>query len=452
MQPQNQNESQRNVKTQPAAQGDSRHSRRDFLAQSAAVAVGAAAASFAIPRMVHAAENNQLKVGLIGCGGRGGGAALNALNADSNSKLHALGDAFQDQIDKAVQTFKTSPHAARAEVPKDRQFIGLDSYKGVIDSCDVVLLATPPHFRPMHLEAALNAGKHVFCEKPVAVDATGVRKVMELAKVAQEKRLNLVSGLCYRYDDPKVELMKRVHEGQLGDLITLQVNFNTGPLWSSPRKPEWSDMEWQMRNWLYFYWLSGDHIVEQHVHSLDKALWAMQDVPPDKATASGGRINRVEPQFGNIYDHFNTVFEWKNGVKCFASCRQWSEKPEKVATDVSDWVYGTKGRTNVMDQFHRITDLRGKALWRKPQATINMYDAEHMAMFNAIRKGEVINNGDYMCKSTLMGIMGREAAYTGKTITWDQITASQQKLGPENYAWGAMKVDPIPVPGTTRFV
>ncbi len=447
-----QNQNQKNAKAQPAAQGQS---RRDFIATSAAVAAGAAAASFAIPTMVHAAENNTLKVGLVGCGGRGSGAAMDALNGDSNSKLHALGDAFQDQIDVAMGHFKKSEHAARIDVPKDRQFSGLDCYKGVIETCDVVLLATPPHFRPMHLEAALNAGKHVFCEKPVAVDATGVRRVMDLAKVAQEKKLNLVSGLCYRYDAPKVELMKRVHDGQLGEIVNLQVMYNTGPLWTRPRRPEWSDTEWQVRNWLYFYWLSGDHIVEQHIHSIDKAVWAMKDVPPTRAIASGGRINRVEPEFGNIYDHFNTVFEWDKGgvgngpVKCFSSCRQWSDKPEKVSSDISDWIYGTEGRTNVMDKFHRIL---GKKPWRKSESPIRMYDAEHMALFNAIRKGEVINNGDYMCKSTLMAIMGREAAYTGKTITWDQMMASEQKLGPANLTWGEMKVDPVPVPGTTKFV
>jgi myo-inositol 2-dehydrogenase / D-chiro-inositol 1-dehydrogenase len=440
-----QNQNHKNSKAQPAAAG---HSRRDFLAQSAAVAVGAAATSFAIPRMVHAAENNQLKVGLIGCGGRGSGAAMNALNADSNSKLHALGDAFPDQIEVAMGHFKKSEHAARVDVPKERQFSGIDGYRGVIESCDVVLLATPPYFRPMHLEAALNAGKHVFCEKPVAVDAPGVRKVMELAKVAQEKKLNLVSGLCYRYDEPKVELMKRVHDGQIGEIVNLQVMYNTGPLWTRPRRPEWSDAEWQVRNWLYFYWLSGDHIVEQHIHSLDKAMWAMKDVPPAKATASGGRINRVEPEYGNIYDHFNTVFEWENGVKCFASCRQWSNKPEQVATDISDWIYGTDGKTNVMDTQHRIL---GKNPWRKKPAPLSMYDAEHMAMFKAIRSGEVINNGDYMCKSTMLGILGRQAAYTGRTITWDQMMASEQKLGPENLSWGEMKVDPVPVPGTTKF-
>ena len=447
-----QNQTQKNLDTPSTAGGPS---RRGFLAQSAAVAVGAAAASFAIPNMVHAAENNELKIGLIGCGGRGNGAALNALNGDSNSKLHALGDAFQDQIDIAVKAFKTSPHAARTEVPKERQFTGLDAYKGVIESCDVVLLATPPYFRPMHLEAALNAGKHVFCEKPVAVDAPGVRKVMELAKVAQEKKLNLVSGLCYRYDEPKVELVKRIHDGQIGELAALQVNFNTGPLWSRARQPQWSDTEWQVRNWLYFYWLSGDHIVEQHIHSIDKALWVMKDVPPVRATSSGGRINRVEPEYGNVYDHFNTVFEWDKGgvgdgpVKCFTSCRQWAEKGEKVATDVSDWVYGTEGRTNMMDKFHRIL---GKKPWRKSESPIIHYDREHMALFNAIRKGEVINNGDYMCKSTLMAIMGRQAAYTGKTITWDQIMSSQEKLGPPKLEWGEMKVDPIAVPGKTKFI
>ncbi len=420
--------------------------RRQFIAKSGAAVAAAAVASSAIQSAVYAGSTDTIKIGLVGCGGRGTGAAANALGADPNIKLVALGDMFKDQFDIALGSLMQTPVASQVAVTDDHKYVGWDAYKGVIEASDVILLATPPHFRPVHVNAVIAAGKHCFCEKPVGVDALSVQSVMEAVKVAKDKNLNLVSGLCYRYDAAKQECIKRIHDGAVGQIRTLQANYLTTGLWYKPRKPEWTDFEWQLRDWLYFYWLSGDQVVEQHIHSLDKALWIMQDVPPKKVIASGGRACRTQPQYGNVYDHFNSIFEWENGVKCYSGCRQWSG-PEQIALEVSDWVYGTDGIANVQQQ--RIT---GKNPFRKPDSHINMYDAEHQALFSAIRSGNTINNGDYMCKSTLMGIMARQSAYTGKMVTWDQVMSSKEDLRPAKYEFGPFEVPPIAVPGITKWV
>ncbi len=259
-------------------------SRRDFL-KASAVAAGAATGTLLVPRGVHAAESEILKVGLIGCGGRGTGAATDALKADKNTQVAAMADMFPERLESSLTNLQREA-AGRIDVPQERQFVGFDAYQQLLATdVDVVILATPPHFRPAHLKAAIAAGKHVFCEKPVAVDAPGVRSVMETVEQAREKKLSLVSGLCYRYDLPKRELVKRIHDGAIGDIQTMEVNYNTGTLWHHDRKPEWSDMEYQLRNWLYFTWLSGDFNVEQHIHSLDKAAWVMKDEPPLRPSA-----------------------------------------------------------------------------------------------------------------------------------------------------------------------
>lgn len=415
--------------------------RRDLV--RGAFAVGAAAAASSIPSFVHAAGSDVLKVGLIGCGGRGTGAANNALNADPNIKLVALGDMFQDKLETSLLGLRQSQHKDRVDISPEHQFTGWDAYKGVIEVCDVVLLATPPHFRPMHLKAVVEAGKHVFCEKPVATDAPGLRSVIETAAKAKEKNISLVSGLCYRYDDAKIETMNRIHDGALGDTINLNVNYLTTGLWSNDRKPGWSDMEWQLRNWLYFTWLSGDHIVEQHIHSLDKMMWVMKDEPPAFAVGNGGRACRTQPAYGNVYDHFNTMYEWKNGVRCFASTRQW----DNTFTDVSDWVYGTKGTANIMN--HTIT---GENKWKRKASPKNMYDLEHIALFKSIRNNEPINNGDYMTKSTGVAIMGRMAAYTGLKVTYEQMLNSKENLSPPAYEFGPLQMAPLAVPGKTKIV
>ncbi len=391
----------------PRTDSQTATSRRDFVKTSAVVA--AAAATLAVPQGVFAGTTNKIKVGLVGAGSRGSGAAANACHADENTVLWAIGDMFEDQISDPktghLDPLKTEL-PGQVDVPKERQFVGWDAYKGVIECCDVVLLATPPHFRPMHLEAVIKAGKHCFCEKPVGVDPVGVKKVMEVAKLAKEKNVSLVSGLCYRYDEAKRAIVQKIHDGAIGDIRVLQHNYLTGGLWSRPRKPEWTDMEFQVRNWLYFYWLSGDHIVEQHIHSIDKMMWIMQDKPPMKVIATGGRIQRTAPQYGNVYDHFNTIFEWENGVRAFTSCRQFVE----CKADISDWAYGTDGIAAIGAERPFIT---GKNPVKIKKSKQNMYDSEHVALFKSIRNNEPINNGDYMCKSTLAAIMARTSAYSG---------------------------------------
>jgi len=305
--------------------------------------------------------------------------------------------------------------------------------------------AAPPGFRPQHVRACVEAGKHVFTEKPVAVDAPGVRAMMESCRMAREKGLNLVSGLCYRYQFAKRETIKRLQDGAIGDIVALQTTYNTGGLWHKGRKDDWTEMEYQIRNWLYFDWLSGDHINEQHIHSLDKIMWLMGDAAPAKCTASGGRAQRTDPKYGNIYDHFNGVYEWANGVRCFNSCRQW----ESTSTDVSDWVFGTNGVANIQEHYIRTND---GAEWRyESKEEDNMYQNEHNAFFAAIRNGEV-RVDEYMCSSTLSAILCRMSAYTGKTLTWDEALNSQQDLTPKEIAWGDVPLNPLPVPGQTEFV
>jgi predicted dehydrogenase len=431
----------RRTPTVPQSSSSSGASRRDFLAASTAAVAGAALAS--VPA-VHAAGNDVIRVGLVGCGGRGSGAIEQALNADANIKLTALGDVFPDKLQPCLSGLKDNKAFAGKLADKVLLFSGFDAYKDVIANCDVVLLCTPPHFRPAHLKAAVEAGKHAFVEKPVAVDAPGVRAVMETCREAKKKNLAIVSGLCYRYERAKRETMKRVHEGSVGDIVALHCAYNTHGLWHKPREKNWSDMEWQLRNWLYFTWLSGDHIVEQHIHSLDKMAWAMKDEPPEKASGLGGRQVRTGTEFGHIFDHHAVVFEYKNGVKLFSFCRQQNG----TDIEVNDYILGTQGTCIVQD--HKIT---GKNPWKHPRAAKNednMYQNEHDELFASIRAGKPINNGEYMCQSTMMAIMGRMATYTGKVITWEDALNSKKDLSPAKYEFGELPMPPVAMPGVTK--
>lgn len=419
-------------------------SRRDFLRRSTAVAVGGSmVSSLAFSRTAHAGGDDVLRVGLIGCGGRGTGAAAQALAADKNTKLVAMGDAFGDRLQSSLETIRREAGDKVAVTP-ETSFVGFDAFQKVLDSgVDVVVLATPPHFRPAHLKAAIDAGKHVFCEKPVAVDGPGVRSVLATAELAKEKNLSIVSGLCWRYDYGVRETMQRVRDGEIGDIVAIQENYNAGSLWMKPRQPEWSDMEWQLRNWLYFTWLSGDFNVEQHVHSLDKAAWAMGDEPPVRCVGLGGRQVRTEPEYGHIFDHHAVQYEYANGVRLFAYCRQ----QDGCTTDVDDYILGTKGRATVLKN-----RIEGPNEWRYRGQKNNMYQTEHDELFAAIRSGQPINNGVYMARSTMLAIMGRMATYTGREITWDQAINSTEDLTPSAYEWGSLAVAPVAMPGRTPFV
>lgn len=420
--------------------------RRGFLKNSAATL-----ATTAIVANAHAAGSDVLRIGLIGCGGRGTGAAAQALHADSNVKLTTMGDAFEDRLQFSLASLKKDPAIAdKIDVKPEQCFVGFDAYKQVIANVDVVLLTAPPHFRPLHLQAAVDAGKHVFAEKPVAVDAPGVRKVLEICEQARKKNLSIVSGLCLRYDRGFQETMLRIHDGVIGDVTAIQANDLRGPIWVKPRQPDWTDMHWQMRNWYYFTWLSGDFNVEQHVHFLDVAAWIMKDTYPVKAVGMGGRQQRTGPEFGNIYDHHSVVYEYAGGTKLFAWCRQ----QPRCKNEISAAVMGSKGTGLINENKDglRLTGHKGDALWRYQGQHKNMYQVEHDLLFAAIRNGKPINNGEYMSKSTLLAIMGRMATYTGQTITWDMALNSKEDLTPPKYEWGPIATPEIAVPGKTKFV
>ncbi|MBI4657727.1 MAG: Gfo/Idh/MocA family oxidoreductase [Verrucomicrobia bacterium] len=423
------------------------YSRRAFLKSSSAALVTTSLATKEwIPRHARAAESDLLRVGLVGCGGRGTGAAAQALAAESNVKLVAMGDAFEDRLRYSRQTLNQQKEVAhKIDVPDSRCFVGFDAYRQVIDNVDVVLLATPPHFRPVHIRAAVDAGRHVFAEKPVAVDAPGVRSVLAACEEARKKKLAVVSGLALRYNYGYRETMRRIHDGALGEIRTLQANDFRGPIWVKPRQPGWTDMEYHMRNWYYFTWLSGDFNVEQHIHMLDVCAWIMKDEYPVSAVGTGGRQVRTGPEYGNIYDHHAVIYEYASGVKLFANCRQQAG----CRNDISVQVMGAKGSAALNT---RGLEIKTDAKWTYTGAKNNPSQTEHDDLFASIRKGNPINNGEYMSKSTLMAIMGRMATYTGQLITWEQAMNSKEDLSPKSYAWDAEPPpSPIAIPGLTKL-
>lgn len=450
--------------------------RREFVQTSAVVAAAPlVTASFAGP-IFGAPRPAPLKVGLVGCGGRGTGAATQALAADPDTVLHALADIFPEQIDRCLKNVSDSlwpdedddaddadgaddadtdteedaperPIHDRCQVPEERRFVGFDAYRSLIGSgVDVVLLATPPGFRPWQLRAALEAGKHVFCEKPMATDGPGVRSVLESAQFAREKQLNLVSGFCWRYHSAKRATLAEIENGRIGDLRAVYTTYNTGPLHRHDRKEGWSDFEFQLRNWQHFDHLSGDHLVEQAVHSLDKMMWVLNGALPEKVTGVGGRIAREGESSGNIYDHFALTYEFPGGVKGFHMSRQIAQ----CSNDNSDHFIGSKG-TAFMD-WNR-DEITGESPWKFEGKSNDMYQQEHDELFAAIRAGKALNDGEWMAHSTLCAIMGRMAAYTGKTVTWEQALESEERLmpAPEEWAWGPMPVNAVPVPGKTKL-
>jgi predicted dehydrogenase len=318
-------------------------SRRDFLKHS--VAAGSLAATLAanpIARAAHSGADETLRVGLVGCGGRGRGAAMDALNADPNTKLVAVGDAFMDRAEGGLESIQFEEAIAdRVAVDKDHVFDGFDNFKKVIDSdVDVVILATPPHFRPEQFAYAVEKGKHVFIEKPVSVDMAGAASIAETCKHGASKGLSIVSGLCWRYDLGVRETMKRIEDGAIGDIVAIESCYNSDTLWHRGDKADWSRMEYQLRNWLYYTWLSGDIIAEQAIHSLDKTAWLLGDISPTKAMAIGGRQQRTEPKFGNVFDHFTVFYEYPTGQSVYFTCRQQHDCTQRV----DEIVHGTKGK------------------------------------------------------------------------------------------------------------
>jgi predicted dehydrogenase len=408
--------------------------RRDFVKSGSA----ATAAFVSSVPLVHARGQEQtISVGLIGCGGRGTGAAENCLESAQNVQIVAMGDMFKNRLDGSR---KNLGGKNGFKVSDDHCYTGFDAYKRVLDApINMVILATPPGFRPMHAAAAIDAGKHVFFEKPVAVDPTGVRSVIETGKKAAEKKLAMVTGTQRRHQKAYVECIKEIHNGAIGDIVAARAYWNGGGVWVNPRQPNQNDMEYMLRNWYYFCWLSGDHIVEQHVHNLDVMNWVLKG-HPRKATAVGGRQVRVEEQFGHIWDHFAVDFEYDNDVHVLSMCRHWNNTPGNV----SEAVVGTKGRS---DCAGTIWDHSGKVLWKAPGGGKNPYVQEHTDLIASIREGKPLNEAQQIAESTLTSIMGREAAYSGKILTWDELMKDPMNLVPEKLEFGPVPMPKIPMPG-----
>ncbi|MFA6945791.1 MAG: Gfo/Idh/MocA family oxidoreductase [Pedobacter sp.] len=423
--------------------------RREFIKSTGAVVIGSTIGlNLAFPQTGFPKSNDVLKVGLIGCGGRGTGAASQALKADPNVILTAMADIFPDRLESSHDILLKA-HPDKVKVNQENRFVGFDAYQRLIDSgVDVVLLTTPPAFRPEQLTAAVNAGKHIFCEKPVAVDAPGVRKVLAAAKKAKEKGLSLVSGFTFRYDLPKRELFGKVQSGEIGEVRMVNSTRNGGGLWYFPRKPEWTEMEYQMRNWYYYDWLSGDFIVEMVVHNLDMMTWGIGSQMPVKAFGTGGRQSRVEEKWGNIYDHFATEYEFANGVKGYNFCRQQDGCSSKNSVEI----IGSEGTAFYQGNTHKIS---GKNNWEYQGEKKDMYQIQHNELFASIREGKPMNDGEMMANSTMLGIMSRMAAYSGQTISWEQAMNSNQVLGPDfhQYDWDLKwPVTPPAIPGVTKVI
>lgn len=422
-----------------------RPSRREFLKTSTAAAVGGAVVARlgAIPA-VYAAGSDEIKVGLIGCGQRGTGAAEDAVTAAPNVKLVAMGDVFKDHLEKSRELLKKAV-ADKVDVPDERCFVGLDAYEKVIASdVNYIILATPPGFRPLHLKAAVAAGKNVFAEKPVAVDGPGIRTCLEVFEQAKSKGLGVGVGTQRRHQAGYLATLKQIHDGAIGQIVSARAYWNQGPIWVYPRETGWSDLEWQLRNWYYFTWLCGDHIVEQHVHNLDVVNWATK-AHPVRAVGLGGRQVRTAPEYGHIYDHFAIDYEYEDGARLMSMCRQIAN----CQNDVSEALHGTKG----FCQVNKYT-ITGAKSWRfSGKDGENLpYVQEHTDLIASIRAGKPINELKNVTESTLTAIMGRMAAYTGKAVTWEQALNSQEELLPANLDWNmTLPVPPVAMPGQTEL-
>ena len=428
--------------------------RRDFMHSTSTAAVGGALASqLAFPAIVSGADTSKtLRIGLIGCGGRGTGAALDALQAEDNVELSAMGDLFEDNLESSLNHLRERI-PEKIKVPADRQFLGFDAYQKVIDSdVDVVLLVTPPAFRPLHLKAAIEGGKNAFIEITAAIDAPGVRSVLESVELARKRNLAIVSGFCWRYDPALRAMVEQIRAGAIGDIRSLYATYYRGSLdhkYHGKHKPGMSDLEWQIRDWYGHLWLSGDvTVLLSGGHSVDKMSWWMDDEMPTKAVALGGRFSPIEDQ--NTFDNAFVAYEYASGIRGFLGCRS----QVGCYTSNADYITGTKGIGTFKG---RTPVIEGETDWRyrKPKDkkhVSNKYQVEHNELFASIRAGKPINDGTRMAHTTLMAIMGRMAAYTGQEITWEQALNSQQKLVPDEIDWDTKIEDlPLSVPGLTEF-
>lgn len=431
-------------------------SRRDFVKNSSL----AAGALFAAPLLSSAnyfsGASDVIKIAVIGCGGRGTGATVQALSTKQNVQLVAMADAFKDRLDTSYTSILEAleDKKDRVQVKEADKYVGFDAYKKAIALADVVILATPPGFRPIHFEEAVKQGKHIFMEKPVATDPAGIQRVLAAAETAKAKKLNVVVGLQRRYQNSYIDLMKRVHDGAIGDIVSAQAWWNNDGVWVRPRQAGWTEMEYQMRNWYYFVWLCGDHITEQHIHNLDVINWAV-DGYPVKAQGMGGREVRRGKDYGQIFDHHYVEFHYADGPILNSQCRHIKGTMSKV----DELVSGTRGHVYFGEG--RITDLKGKTLYQFDRTKENQpYQAEHDALFAAVAKGEFrYQDAERGAKSTMTSILGRMATYSGQVIEWDKAINSNISLAPTTFDFAAQPpvlpdadgLYPVAVPGVTKY-
>ena len=412
-------------------------SRRSFLHRGAAGVAGAALVN-GFPHIVNAQATKVIKVGIVGCGGRGSGALMDAMNADPTVQLVAMGDVHADRLETSFKNI-SSARPDQVKVPDGQKFVGFDAVDKVLATdIDIVLLTTPPGFRPAHLHKAINAGKHVFCEKPLGVDAPAIRHAMEAVKKAKEKNLAIQTGFCWRYNSAERATWAKMHAGFIGDIRAYYGTYLTTTPWAPhERQSDWTELQTQMRNWMYYTWLSGDMIVEQSVHSVDKMSWAFKDVPPVKCSAIGGRQQRTEPEFGNVFDHFAVMYEFPNGGRGFIFARQQSG----CSNENSDYIIGANGTGTVsgFKPLHVLDTTDGQRWYYEKGGSADgtgpgeknlMYVQEHKELIESIKAGKPVNMGEQLAHSSLLAIMGRMSAYSGRTITWEETVASNETWAP----------------------
>ena len=443
-------------------------SRRTFLKATSALVGGAVlgGVSAQIARGAHPGGTDEIKVALIGCGGRGTGAATQALATKGKVKLWAMADAFADNVQACLGNIQKQVERGKRDgdelfkdssidVPPERQFAGFDAYQHALDSgADVVVIATPPGFRPIHFEAAVEADKQIFMEKPLAVDGPGIRKILATNEIAKKKNLMVAVGLQRRHDERYIDAMKQIHDGAIGDIVNTRVYWNSGGLWVRPRKPEQTEMEYQMRNWYYFTWLCGDHIVEQHIHNLDVGNW-IHDAHPIKAQGMGGRQVRTGKEYGQIFDHHAVEFTFADGTKMYSQCRHI----DGCDSEVREHAHGTKGTLDI-DDGPGGTFITKDKKWKTQGKKVDNHHQEHHDLFAALRDGRTYNEVQYGAESTMTAILGRMATYSGKIVKWEDALNNGIDLSPQSYDFTAAPpvvpdkegFYPVPVPGKTAVL
>jgi len=411
-----------------------RKGRRDFIKKSSTMAIGGIfLGAISSPLYAFSAGTQVIKIGLVGCGGRGTGAIFEALKASPSVRVTAIADAFEDKATSALKQLRQN-FKEQCDVTEETKFVGLDAYKNVIALCDVIILATPPPFRPAHFEASIKANKHVFMEKPLAVDVPGFNKIMEISKLADEKKLNVVVGLQFRYSKANQEMVKRIYDGEIGDIGSISTYYNVNIPIIIPREAKQTEMEYQVRNWRYFTWLWGSQLAGQSIHQIDVMNWVMDDYPV-KALGNGGRLIYNGINQGNAYDHFFIEYEYANGVKMFSQCRNMSNCSDKMGWKIR----GTKG---IADERQMFSDFNGKSFWKyRSREDLGATQIEQNVFIESIINGNHINNTEYAAKSTLTTIMGRLAAETGQEITMEKLLKSKESIVPEDMSWNSKSVE-----------